>query len=89
MYRVIEGHTDATIWLSSPLGQRIVRCKTGTRLVTASESLQGEWPEAVDVEEYLEDRRIYLRGAGLRPTDYFEELGAQSFDPSFFLRLLL
>ncbi|RSL57807.1 hypothetical protein CEP54_008123 [Fusarium duplospermum] len=65
MYRVVEGSQDIIPRLPSPSVQRIVRGRTRTRLATAYEPLQGEWLEAMDVEEYLEDRGIYLRGAGL------------------------
>ncbi|RTE76725.1 hypothetical protein BHE90_008809 [Fusarium euwallaceae] len=65
MYRVVEGSQDIIPRLPSPSVQRILRGKTRTRLATAYEPLQGEWLEAMDVEEYLEDRGIFLRGAGL------------------------
>ncbi|KAJ4309936.1 hypothetical protein N0V84_011228 [Fusarium piperis] len=64
MYRVVEGSQDIIPRLPSPSVQRIVRGKTRTRLATAYEPLQGEWLEAMDVEEYLEDRGIFLRGTG-------------------------
>ncbi|WAO91772.1 Hypothetical protein NCS54_00925400 [Fusarium falciforme] len=64
MYRVVEGSQDIIPRLPAPSVQRIVRGKTRTRLATAFEPLQGEWLEAMDVEEYLEDRGIFLRGAG-------------------------
>ncbi|KAL6353842.1 hypothetical protein LRP88_12836 [Fusarium phalaenopsidis] len=64
MYRVVEGSQDIIPRLPAPSVQRIVRGKTRTRLATAFEPLQGEWLEAADVEEYLEDRGIFLRGAG-------------------------
>ncbi|RMJ01648.1 hypothetical protein CDV36_015658 [Fusarium kuroshium] len=65
MYRVVEGSQDIIPRLPSPSVQRILRGKTRTRLATAYEPLQGEWLEAMDVEEYLEDRGIFLRGVGL------------------------
>ncbi|KAJ3464886.1 hypothetical protein MRS44_009672 [Fusarium solani] len=77
MYRVVEGGKDVIRRLPSPLVQRIVRGKTRTRLATEFAPLQGEWLEAIDVEEYLEDRGIYLRGASLSHMVNFEELGPQ------------
>ncbi|KAH7268219.1 hypothetical protein MRS44_011499 [Fusarium solani] len=65
MYRGVEGSQDIIPRLPAPSVQRIVRGKTRTRLATAFEPLQGEWLEAMDVEEYLEDRGIFLRGADL------------------------
>jgi hypothetical protein len=61
MYRVVEGETKAVFRAPAPLVQRIVRGKTRTMLDTNFAPLQGEWLEAVDVEEYLEERGIYLR----------------------------
>lgn len=63
MYRVVEGSQGIIPRLPSPSVQGIIRGKTRTRLATEFEPLQGEWLEAMDVEEYLEDRGIFLRGA--------------------------
>ncbi|TVY65155.1 hypothetical protein Focb16_v016535 [Fusarium oxysporum f. sp. cubense] len=77
MYRVVEGDKNVIRRLPSPSVQRIVRGKTRTRLATDFPPLQGEWLEAMDVEEYLEDRGIYLRGASLSHMANFEELEPQ------------
>ncbi|RGP66730.1 hypothetical protein FSPOR_6470 [Fusarium sporotrichioides] len=77
MYRVVEGDTNIIRRLPSPSVQRIVRGKTRTRLATDFPPLQGEWLEAIDVEEYLEDRGIYLRGASASHMVNFEELEPQ------------
>lgn len=61
MYRVVEGGTKAVLRAPAPLVQQIVRGKTRTMLDTNFAPLQGEWLEAMDVEEYLEERGIYLR----------------------------
>ncbi|KAJ3464889.1 hypothetical protein MRS44_009675 [Fusarium solani] len=61
MYRVIEGGTKAVLRAPAPLVQQIVRGKTRTILDTNFVPLQGEWLETMDVEEYLEERGIYLR----------------------------
>lgn len=63
MYRVVEGSDQAVPRLPSPSVQQLVRGKTRTTLVTDLSSHQGEWLEAVDVEEYLEERGIYVRNA--------------------------
>ncbi|KAJ6018980.1 hypothetical protein N7522_001047 [Penicillium canescens] len=63
MYRVVEGGTKTTSRAPTPLVQQIVRGKTRTMLDTNFAPLQGEWLEAVDVEEYLEERGIYIRNA--------------------------
>ncbi|KAG5807710.1 hypothetical protein H9Q74_007678 [Fusarium xylarioides] len=60
MYRVVEGETKAVFRMPSPFLQRIVRGKTRTILDTNLAHLQGEWLEAMDVEEYLEERGIYI-----------------------------
>ncbi|KAH7222684.1 uncharacterized protein BKA55DRAFT_584844 [Fusarium redolens] len=77
MYRVVEGDKNGIRRLPSPLVQRIVRGKTRTMLATEFPPLQGEWLEAMDVEEYLEDRGICLRGASFSHMVNFEELGTQ------------
>lgn len=76
MYRVVEGSQDLIPRLPAPSVQRMVKGKTRTRLATAFEPLQGEWLEAMDVEEYLEDRGIFLRGA-----DLGHEINNQSSNP--------
>ena len=63
MYRVVEGGTKTLHRTPAPLVQRIVRGKTRTMLDTHFAPLQGEWLEAMDVEEYLEERGIYIRNA--------------------------
>ncbi|KAH7187494.1 hypothetical protein BKA60DRAFT_602318 [Fusarium oxysporum] len=78
MYRVVEGGKGIIRRLPSPSVQRIVRGKTRTRLVTEFSPLQGEWLDAIDVEEYLEDRGIYLRGASLSHMVNAEELEPQT-----------
>ncbi|PCD24505.1 hypothetical protein AU210_013624 [Fusarium oxysporum f. sp. radicis-cucumerinum] len=60
MYRVVEGETKAVFRMPAPFLQRIVRGKTRTILDTDFAHLQGEWLEARDVEEYLEERGIYM-----------------------------
>lgn len=64
MYRVIEGGSIAVPRIPSPSLQQIVRGTTRTILDTTSAELQGEWLEAVDVEEYLEERGISLHSHG-------------------------
>jgi hypothetical protein len=61
MYRLVEGETKAVFRAPAPFVQQIVRGKTRTMLNTNFAPLQGEWLEAVDVEEYLEERGICLR----------------------------
>ncbi|KXG46842.1 uncharacterized protein PGRI_035880 [Penicillium griseofulvum] len=60
MYRVVEGESNFVPRLPAPSVQQIIRGKTRTILTTNITSLQGEWLEAMDVEEYLEERGIYL-----------------------------
>ncbi|EXM03564.1 hypothetical protein FOIG_05274 [Fusarium odoratissimum NRRL 54006] len=60
MYRVVEGETKAVFRMPAPSLQRIVRGKTRTILDTNLAHLQGEWLEAMDLEEYLEERGIYM-----------------------------
>ncbi|KAI1009631.1 hypothetical protein LB504_002967 [Fusarium proliferatum] len=79
LYRVVEGDKNVVRRLPSPSVQRILRGKTRTLLATDFPPLQGEWLEAIDVEEYLEDRGIYLRGAGLGDMANLEELEPQIF----------
>ncbi|KAJ5428186.1 hypothetical protein N7445_009640 [Penicillium cf. griseofulvum] len=64
MYRVVEGGTKTLPRAPAPLVQQIVRGKTRTMLETNFAPLQGEWLEAVDVEEYLEERGIYMSNRG-------------------------
>ncbi|KAM5529041.1 hypothetical protein FOXYSP1_16885 [Fusarium oxysporum f. sp. phaseoli] len=58
IYRAVEGGTKAVLRAPAPLVQQIVRGKTRTMLDTNFAPLQGEWLEAMDVEEYLEERGI-------------------------------
>ncbi|SCV28423.1 uncharacterized protein FFB14_01715 [Fusarium fujikuroi] len=74
MYRVVEGDKNVIRRLPSPSVQRIMRGRTRTLLATDFPPLQGEWLEARDVEEYLEDRGIYIRSASLSHMANFEEL---------------
>lgn len=72
MYRDVEGETKTMLRATAPLVQQIVTGKTRTRLGTNFGPLQGEWLEAVDVEEYLEERGIYMCNAtsnDTTPTD--------------------
>ncbi|KAG5657912.1 hypothetical protein KAF25_007945 [Fusarium avenaceum] len=60
MYRVVEGENNAVFRMPAPFLQQIVRGKTRTILHTDIAHLKGEWLEAMDVEEYLEERGIYM-----------------------------
>lgn len=60
MYRVVEGENNAVFRMPAPFLQQIVRGKTRTILHTDFAHLKGEWLEAMDVEEYLEERGIYM-----------------------------
>ncbi|KAM5381807.1 hypothetical protein ACJZ2D_002797 [Fusarium nematophilum] len=63
MFRVVEGGNQVFPRLPSPSVQQIVRGRTRTTLMTDFGPVRGEWLEAVDVEEYLEERGIFVRGA--------------------------
>ncbi|KAM0490744.1 hypothetical protein ACHAQF_009272 [Verticillium nonalfalfae] len=63
MYRVQQGGARTVSRAATPFLQQIARGGTRTVLDTAFKPLQGEWMEAVDVEEYLEERGICLRTA--------------------------
>lgn len=81
MYRVVEGETKTIPRATAPLVQQIVRGKTRTRLDTNFGPLQGEWLEAVDVEEYLEERGIYLRNTASNDTTPTDDTMHQPFVP--------
>ncbi|KAM0421415.1 hypothetical protein ACHAPT_010769 [Fusarium lateritium] len=61
MFRVVEGGNQVLPRLPSPSVQQIVRGRTRTTLMTDAGPFQGEWLEAKDVEEYLEERGIFVR----------------------------
>ncbi|KAL7813667.1 hypothetical protein V8C44DRAFT_327486 [Trichoderma aethiopicum] len=62
LMRLIEGNLDTlTPRLSPPDLQSLQFGRTRTMLNTAISDLQGEWLEAPDVEEYLEQRGIFVR----------------------------
>ncbi|KAL7940178.1 hypothetical protein V8C42DRAFT_338299 [Trichoderma barbatum] len=62
MMRLIEGNLNTLIPRSSPPNlQSLQFGRTRTMLHTAISDLQGEWLEAPDVEEYLEQRGIFVR----------------------------
>lgn len=63
MLRIVEGGVGAAApRIPPPHLQRFQFGRTRTRLVTNTPELQGEWLEAMDVEEYLEERGIFVRG---------------------------
>ena len=69
MLRTIEGCDTLKLPRSSPPRlQQLKFGRTRTMLLTAIPELQGEWLEASDVEEYLEERGIYIRGGASVPT---------------------
>ncbi|PTB63215.1 hypothetical protein BBK36DRAFT_1172015 [Trichoderma citrinoviride] len=62
MMRLTEGNLDTLTPRSSPPNlQSLQFGRTRTMLHTAISDLQGEWLEAPDVEEYLEQRGIFVR----------------------------
>lgn len=86
MFRTIEGQANIIIpRVSPPNLQSLKFGRTRTVLRTDVQGLQGEWLEALDVEEYLSERGIYVRNGspsnrivlGLPSTDHdgVEEIG--------------
>jgi hypothetical protein len=63
LFRAMEGGMGTMPRASAPSVQQIAPGKTRTLIQTHFLPLQGEWMEAVDVEEYLEERGISLRNA--------------------------
>lgn len=62
MMRLIEGNLNSLKPRSSPPDlERLQFGRTRTMLHTSIADLQGEWLEALDVEEYLEQRGIFVR----------------------------
>ncbi|UKZ78631.1 hypothetical protein TrVFT333_006377 [Trichoderma virens FT-333] len=62
MMRLTEGNLNTlTPRISPPKLQSLQFGRTRTMLHTAISDLQGEWLEAPDVEEYLEQRGIFVR----------------------------
>ncbi|RFU77522.1 hypothetical protein TARUN_4736 [Trichoderma arundinaceum] len=62
MLRLIEGQSNSLVpRIAPPNLQRLQFGRTRTVLSTALPDLQGEWLEASDVEEYLEQRGIFIR----------------------------
>lgn len=62
MLRLIEGQSSTLVSRTAPPKlQRLQFGRTRTVLSTALPDLQGEWLEASDVEEYLEQRGIFIR----------------------------
>ncbi|PNP59025.1 hypothetical protein THARTR1_01273 [Trichoderma harzianum] len=62
MLRLIEGQSSSMVpRMAPPNLQRLQFGRTRTVLSTALPDLQGEWLEASDVEEYLEQRGIFIR----------------------------
>ncbi|KAF5001399.1 hypothetical protein FDECE_10962 [Fusarium decemcellulare] len=80
MYRVVEGESKSVPRLPSPSVQRIQPGRTRTILYTSFAPLQGEWLEALDVEEYLEERGIFLRNSAAHPAILTREKLAQAPD---------
>ncbi|KAL7948643.1 hypothetical protein V8C42DRAFT_315067 [Trichoderma barbatum] len=62
MLRLVEGQSNTMVpRMAPPNLQRLQFGRTRTVLSTALPDLQGEWLEASDVEEYLEQRGIFIR----------------------------
>jgi hypothetical protein len=62
MLRLVEGQSNSLVpRLPPPNLQRLQFGCTRTVISTAIPNLQGEWLEASDVEEYLEQRGIFIR----------------------------
>ncbi|KAL7929254.1 hypothetical protein V8C35DRAFT_315920 [Trichoderma chlorosporum] len=62
MMRLVEGNLNTLTPRSAPPNlQSLQFGRTRTMLHTAISDLQGEWLEAPDVEEYLEQRGIFVR----------------------------
>ncbi|KAL7910389.1 hypothetical protein GGI35DRAFT_363771 [Trichoderma velutinum] len=62
MLRLVEGQSNTMVpRVAPPNLQRLQFGRTRTVLSTALPDLQGEWLEASDVEEYLEQRGIFIR----------------------------
>lgn len=62
MLRLVEGQSSSLVPRKAPPNlQRLQFGRTRTVLSTAIPDLQGEWLEASDVEEYLEQRGIFIR----------------------------
>ncbi|KAL7818386.1 hypothetical protein V8C26DRAFT_434540 [Trichoderma gracile] len=62
MLRMVEGQSATLVPRRPPPNlQRLQFGRTRTVLSTALPDLQGEWLEASDVEEYLEQRGIFIR----------------------------
>ena len=66
MYRSIEGNEGLVVpRLGKSEPQQLVYGRTRTRVVTNLRDFQGEWLEPVDVQEFLEDRGIFLGAGGI------------------------
>ncbi|KAL7934366.1 hypothetical protein V8C35DRAFT_302384 [Trichoderma chlorosporum] len=62
MLRLVEGQPNTMVPRTAPPSlQRLQFGRTRTVLSTALPDLQGEWLEASDVDEYLEQRGIFIR----------------------------
>ncbi|KAM0257661.1 hypothetical protein ACHAQJ_004225 [Trichoderma viride] len=62
MLRLVEGESNSlVVRIPPPNLQRLEFGRTRTIISTAMPDLQGEWLEASDVEEYLEQRGIFIR----------------------------
>lgn len=86
MFRTVEGQANIVMpRVSPPNLQSLKFGRTRTLLRTDVQGLQGEWLEALDVEEYLSERGIYIRSGspsnrivlGLPSTDHdvVEDIG--------------
>ncbi|KAH6892493.1 hypothetical protein B0T10DRAFT_438352 [Thelonectria olida] len=71
MLRVVEGSSMGEPRLQTPFVQRLQFGRTRTILRTDDPALQGEWMEALDVEEYLQERGIDLKN--IAPSAGLEE----------------
>ena len=91
MFRIVEGYRDGAVPRKAPPELQILQYgRTRTILQTTLPNLQHEFLEASDVEEYLEERGILVRGTedivelGLEPEGGYQDDGHELADWTIF-----
>lgn len=82
LYRAVEGEREVIERKWGREVETLVFGKTRTRVETAMPGFDGDWLEASDVQEYLEDKGVLIAGADARSEIWFPTPESRVVEPS-------
>jgi hypothetical protein len=82
LYRAVEGEREVIERKWGREVETLVFGKTRTRVETAMPGFDGDWLEASDVQEYLEDKGVLIAGADARSELWFAAPESRVAQPS-------